>query len=92
MQQAVPKNTWDRILGSIQPRVSEHSFKTWFGPTQYVGEDAASLTVKVPNNWFADWLKTHYSTIIQEALRDANRPGLTVRFHPAIQLLTPLRR
>ncbi len=81
MDRAVPKNTWDKILGAIEPRVSTHSFKTWFGPTQYLDEDASSLTVKVPNNWFADWLKTHYLGIIQEALRDANRPGLTVRFH-----------
>jgi chromosomal replication initiator protein len=81
LKRSVPNNTWERILGAIEPRVSSHSFKTWFGPTQYLDEDASSLTVKVPNNWFADWLRTHYLGIIHEALRDADRPGLTVRFH-----------
>ena len=76
------QNTWDQVLGSIQPRVSAQSFKTWFSPTSLLDEDASSLTVKVPNNWFADWLKTHYLGMIQEALRDAQRPGLRVRFHP----------
>jgi chromosomal replication initiator protein len=81
LKRSVPNNTWDRILGAIEPRVSSHSFKTWFGPTQFLDEDASSLTVKVPNNWFADWLRTHYLGIIHEALHDADRPGLTVRFH-----------
>jgi chromosomal replication initiator protein len=80
LNRARPENTWERILGSIRPRVSAHSFKTWFGPTEFLAEDASSLTVKVPNAWFADWLKTHYLGFIQEALRDANRPGLTVHF------------
>jgi chromosomal replication initiator protein len=73
-------NTWDKVLGSIEPRISSHSFKTWFRPTCFLDEDASSLTVKVPNNWFADWLKTHYLGMIEQALRDANRPGLTLRF------------
>ena len=81
MERAGPPNTWETILGSIRPRISAHSFKTWFGPTEFLDEDASSLTVKVPNNWFADWLKTHYIGIIQQALRDADRPGLVVRFH-----------
>lgn len=85
MERAGPQNTWERILRAIRPRISAHSFKTWFGPTEFLDEDASSLTVQVPNNWFADWLKTHYAGIIQEALRDADRPGLAVRFHSAQQ-------
>ncbi len=81
MKRSIPNNTWDRILGAIEPRVSSHSFKTWFGPTQYLDEDASSLTISVPNNWFADWIRTHYLGMIQEALRDADRPGLTLCFH-----------
>ena len=69
MKQAGPTDTWHQILGAIRPRISEHSFKTWFAPTEFIDEDASSLTVKVPNNWFADWLKTHYSSLIQDALQ-----------------------
>jgi len=76
------KNTWDRVLGRIESRVSSHSFSTWFKPTRYMGEDASSVTVRVPNNWFAEWLRTNYSNLIQDALREVQRPGLTVRFLP----------
>ena len=80
MRPDTPKNTWDKVLGSIEPKVSAHSFKTWFGPTRFVDEDAASVRIHVPNTWFAEWLKTHYMTMIQQALRDADRSGLAIEF------------
>jgi chromosomal replication initiator protein len=75
-----PKNTWDRVLEAVGRRISSRSFATWFGPTRFLGEDAASLRVQVPNNWFAEWLRTHYIVLIQQALRDADRSGLAVEF------------
>jgi len=75
-------NTWDQVLGRIEGRVSRHSFSTWFKPTQFHGENAASVTVKVPNTWFAEWLETNYSQLIQDCLREVARPGLAVDFFP----------
>jgi chromosomal replication initiator protein len=75
-----PKTTWDRILKEIESRVSGHSYSTWFEPTQQLGEDESQLTVAVPNHWFADWLRTHYSVMIEEALKSVGRPGLELKF------------
>ena len=79
---AAPANTWERVLGKIESKISSHSFSTWFTPTRFMEEDAASLTVRVPNTWFAEWLRTNYSSVIQDALREIQRPGLTVDFLP----------
>ena len=73
-------NTWDQVLSRIEGRVSPHSFSTWFKPTEFHNEDAARVTVKVPNNWFAEWLETNYSQLIQDCLREVARPGLAVDF------------
>jgi chromosomal replication initiator protein len=75
-----PKNTWDRVLGRIQPKISPHSFATWFKPTQFLHEDGGTLAIRVPNNWFADWLRTNYLGMIRDALREADRSGLDVAF------------
>jgi len=75
-------NTWDRALAKIQTKVSQRSFTTWFKPTRFLGEDASSISVRVPNSWFAEWLKASYADHIQEALRDLQRPGLAVEFVP----------
>ena len=88
MQPAAPKNTWDRVLGRIESKVSSHSFRTWFKPTRYLSEDEASVRVGVPNNWFAEWLRSNYSALIQDALRELERPGLAVDFRPEPQELT----
>jgi chromosomal replication initiator protein len=75
-------NTWDQVLVRIESRVSRHSYSTWFKPTRFQGEDDASVTVRVPNTWFAEWLETNYSQLIQDCLREAGRPGLSVAYLP----------
>jgi len=80
MEQTPDRNIWDRVLGKIETRVNAHSFKTWFRPTRLVSEDDASLRIRVPNSWFAEWLQTNYLPVIQDVLREIERPGLSVEF------------
>lgn len=77
-------NVWDRVLGRVQPKISSHSFLTWFKPTRFVSEDSASIAVSVPNPWFAEWLQTHYHGVIDQALREIHRPGLEIEFCPVL--------
>ena len=74
------RNTWDRVLGKLETRVNAHSFSTWFRPTHFVSEDTAHLRIRVPNSWFAEWLRTNYLPLIQDALREMERPGMSVEF------------
>ncbi len=80
MEQAQDRDIWDRVLGKIETRVNAHSFKTWFRPTHLVSEDELSLRVRVPNSWFAEWLQTNYLPVIQDALKEIDRPGLSIEF------------
>jgi len=80
MEQTHNRDIWDRVLGKIETRVNAHSFKTWFRPTHLVSVDDASLRVRVPNSWFAEWLQTNYLPVIQDVLREIERPGLSVEF------------
>ncbi len=80
MEHIPDRNIWDRVLGKIETRVNAHSFKTWFRPTHLVSQDDASLRIRVPNSWFAEWLQTNYLPVIQDVLREIERPGLSVEF------------
>ena len=73
-------NVWDDILGRIETKVNRHSFYTWFKPTGFVHEDGRTITVRVPNALFRDWLTKHYSGVIAEAMAEVDRPGLDVVF------------
>jgi chromosomal replication initiator protein len=76
------RNTWARILGRIESKVNPTSFNTWFKPTQFLAEDAHSLRVQVPNDWYAEWLSTNYSALIRDVLREVDRPEVQVAFLP----------
>jgi chromosomal replication initiator protein len=73
-------NLWDEILSRVETKVNRHSFYTWFKPTSFVGEDAAAITVRVPNGLFKDWLTKHYSGVISEALGEVRKGSLAVNF------------
>src|SRR2546423_14916917 len=73
-------NLWESILGRIETKVNRHSFYTWFRPTSFLAEDATSVTVRVPNGLFKDWLTKHYSGVIAEALAEVKRPNLAVLY------------
>jgi chromosomal replication initiator protein len=73
-------NLWDDILARIETKVNRHSFYTWFRPTTFVAEDRSSITVRVPNPLFKDWLTKHYSGVINEAMTELKRPHLHVNF------------
>src|SRR5262245_60077779 len=73
-------NVWELVLSRIETKVNRHSFYTWFRPTNFLAEDVVSVTVKVPNDVFKDWLTKHYSGVINEAMSEAGRPNLTVNF------------
>jgi chromosomal replication initiator protein len=90
LEGAVVENTWDLVLGRIESKVNSHSFSTWFKPTRFKAEDGGRVSVKVPNSWFAEWLRTNYLPLIEDTLREIERPGLTVEFHPENQEPEPV--
>jgi chromosomal replication initiator protein len=73
-------NLWEQVLARLETKVNRHSFYTWFKPTSFVAEDAGSLTVRVPNTVFKDWLSKHYSGVISEAMNEVRKGNLAVNF------------
>ena len=71
---------WDQILTRIESKVNRHSFFTWFKPTSFVADAGNSITVRVPNILFKDWLTKHYSVVLNEALAEVRRSGVTLQF------------
>jgi chromosomal replication initiator protein len=78
-------NLWDEILARVETKVNRHSFYTWFKPTTFLAADAQSVTVRVPNPLFKDWLMKHYAGVLGEAMNEVKRPNLTVNFVAELQ-------
>jgi chromosomal replication initiator protein len=73
-------NIWESVLARIEAKVNRHSFYTWFRPTSFVAELEGGIRVRVPNTLFRDWLTKHYSTVLEEALVEVERPGSRIEF------------
>ncbi|HEX6853053.1 MAG TPA: chromosomal replication initiator protein DnaA [Candidatus Polarisedimenticolaceae bacterium] len=73
-------NTWERVLAKLHGKVNPHSYTTWFKPTSLLSEDGEHLRVRVPNAWFAEWLRTNYLALIHDTLREMQRSGVAVQF------------
>ncbi len=76
----IDSNIWEDILSRVQAKVNRHSFYTWFKPTAFVADDGQTVTVRVPNALFKDWITKHYSGVISEALGEVERSESLVSF------------
>jgi chromosomal replication initiator protein len=76
----IASNIWEEILSRVQAKVNRHSFYTWFKPTSFVADDGRTVTVRVPNGLFKDWITKHYSGVIAEALEEVRRTDALVKF------------
>ena len=77
---AMSGNVWNQILSRIETKVNRHSFHTWFKPTVFVEDAAQTITVRVPNHLFRDWLTKHYAGVISEAVTEVERDGMQIAF------------
>jgi chromosomal replication initiator protein len=71
---------WDLILARVETKVNRHSFYTWFKPTTLVADSGGTITVRVPNPLFKDWLTKHYSMVLSESLAEVRRGGTSLAF------------
>ncbi len=87
---AVPRNEsagsiWKECLSFIRERVNSQSFKTWFEPIEPVGLFDNRLVIKVPSQFFSEWLEEHYYSLINEVLTKVLHRESSIEFDIAIE-------
>ncbi len=63
------KGLWQECMKIIHGRVNNLSYKTWFEPVVPVTLSNKSLVLRVPSQFFHDWLEEHYSTVVSESVK-----------------------
>jgi chromosomal replication initiator protein len=72
---------WERALQDLKGKLSSENFETWLAPLSVDRMDEATLTLRVPNKFYADWLQTHYLDLVRDALQNHGAsPALRVDF------------
>jgi len=81
-------NLWNQALAQIQSQLPSQAYETWFQPTRAVDSTHETLVIEVPNLFFRDWLKSHYTNLIDQALEKVASTKVRVEY----TLAAPLNR
>ncbi len=73
-------SVWALVLARIETKVNSHSFSTWFRPTSLLADSGDTVTVRVPDAMFKEWLTKHYAVVLAEALLEIQRPRTKLVF------------
>jgi chromosomal replication initiator protein len=61
---------WQSALSDMRTRLSAENFETWLAPIGWGGCDGHKLRLRIPNKFYADWIRTHYLDILLTLVRD----------------------
>jgi len=62
---------WDQVLLTVNKKVNQQCFDTWFRPIIFKGCDNTSLRLAVPNESFKQRLLENYSDVLGQAVGEA---------------------
>ncbi|HET7627719.1 MAG TPA: chromosomal replication initiator protein DnaA [Bacillales bacterium] len=71
---------WNRVLSSIEKKLSKPSYETWLKSTKADGMEEDTIIVEAPNEFARDWLESQYSDLLTETLRDVTGSELNIKF------------
>ena len=71
---------WEDVLCSLKPQMNDESFELWFRPIKPMALDGGRLVLQVPNAFFADWLRDHYQSRIEQMLKERSGEPMTLSF------------
>ena len=69
------KHIWNNCLARIKKEIGTgQSFNTWFKPIKPYKYENNTLTIRVPSQFFYEWLESHYIHLLQHVVHQENRP------------------
>ncbi len=73
-------NLWEEAKKSLATQVAEQTYQTWFEPIRFLAQEDGRLTLKVPSQFFYDWVKSHYGRLIEQTVSRTAGKAVTVDY------------
>ena len=67
-QGVMKKELWNKVREELSNQLPSHTMSTWFEPIEPVVIDDKKMVLEVPNQFFYDWIESHYRQHINKAL------------------------
>lgn len=62
-------NPWQAAQPYLQEILDEYSYKNWFSQTSFDSQQEGVLLIRVPSQFFANWLEEHYQEAVLNAMQ-----------------------
>jgi chromosomal replication initiator protein len=59
---------WEQALGQLRKVLPDHSYQTWFMPIKPIKRKNGTMTLSVPNRFYAEWIESNYKELLTRVL------------------------
>jgi chromosomal replication initiator protein len=77
---------WQETLTHLEQTLNPQHFATWIKPIRFVSIKKDVVFLEVPNRFILDWIKDHYSQLIQDTLSHIGAVFYRIQFEITSQL------
>ncbi|MFH1852108.1 MAG: chromosomal replication initiator protein DnaA [Candidatus Neomarinimicrobiota bacterium] len=74
------ENIWNDIKQFLRQTLPGHAFSTWFAPIVPIALTDDELILEVPNQFFFEWIDSHYKSLIDQAMGKSLLPELKIKY------------
>ena len=71
---------WNKTKDELKKRLPAHTYDTWFEPIEALELGVAGAVLQVPNQFFSEWVDTHYSKHILNTINDMGVKTKNLKF------------
>ena len=71
---------WKKTKDELKKRLPAHTFDTWFEPIEVLELGVPGTVLQVPNQFFSEWVDTHYSKHIINTISDMGIKTKSLKF------------
>ena len=71
---------WNKTKDELKKRLPAHTYDTWFEPIEALEFGVAGAVLQVPNQFFSEWVDTHYSKHILNTINDMGVKTKNLKF------------
>jgi chromosomal replication initiator protein len=76
----MPQLDWNATINAIRESLPQTQFQNWFKPLTLVRFDETSIVVGVPSRFHEEWLRSHYTRQLSDAIRHQCGSELQLEF------------
>ncbi|MEA1882722.1 MAG: chromosomal replication initiator protein DnaA [Candidatus Marinimicrobia bacterium] len=74
------KDLWQKAKEGLKKSQPQHAFSTWFDPLISIGLNNDELVLEVPNQFFFEWIQSHYEDVIKKEAKSIYGGKLYIKY------------